>query len=40
MGTSSTIDGRPLGTEYLDGKVVYTSALESFDDGPQKPRHI
>jgi phosphoglycolate phosphatase-like HAD superfamily hydrolase len=32
--------GSGFGTDYVDGDVVYTSTLESFDDGPQKPLHI
>jgi hypothetical protein len=32
--------GSGFGTAFVDGEVVYTSALESFDDGPQKPLHI
>jgi phosphoglycolate phosphatase-like HAD superfamily hydrolase len=32
--------GSGFGIDYVGGDVVYTSALESFDDGPQKPLHI
>jgi phosphoglycolate phosphatase-like HAD superfamily hydrolase len=32
--------GSGFGTDFVDGAVVYTSRLESFDDGPQKPQHI
>ena len=32
--------GSGFGTEYDDGRIVYTSKLDSFDDGPQKPLHI
>jgi phosphoserine phosphatase len=32
--------GSGFGTEFVDGEVVYTATLESFDDGPQKPLHI
>jgi phosphoglycolate phosphatase-like HAD superfamily hydrolase len=32
--------GSGFGTDFVDGEVVYTSTLDSFDDGPQKPLHI
>ena len=32
--------GSGFGTDFVDGEVVYTASLESFDDGPQKPLHI
>ena len=32
--------GSGFGTDFVDGEVVYSSTLESFDDGPQKPLHI
>jgi hypothetical protein len=32
--------GSGFGTDFVDGEVVYTAILESFDDGPQKPLHI
>jgi phosphoglycolate phosphatase-like HAD superfamily hydrolase len=32
--------GSGFGTDYQDGRIVYTSKLDSFDDGPQKPLHI
>jgi hypothetical protein len=31
--------GSGFGTDFVDGELVYTSTLESFDDGPQKPLH-
>src|ERR1700744_1390306 len=32
--------GSGFGTDYQGGRIVYTSKLDSFDDGPQKPLHI
>ncbi len=32
--------GSGFGTDYRDGKVLYTAKLDAFDDGPQKPLHI
>ena len=32
--------GSGFGTDYQDGRIVYTSKLDAFDDGPQKPLHI
>ena len=32
--------GSGFGTEYADGRIVYTASLDAFDDGPQKPLHI
>jgi hypothetical protein len=32
--------GSGFATEYNDGRIVYTSKLDMFDDGPQKPLRI
>jgi phosphoserine phosphatase len=32
--------GSGFGVEYADGEILYTSKLDAFDDGPQKPLHI
>jgi len=32
--------GSGFGTEYVDGRILYTPKLEALDDGPQKPLHI
>jgi len=32
--------GSGFGIDYRDGKITYTTALDAFDDGPQKPLHI
>jgi phosphoglycolate phosphatase-like HAD superfamily hydrolase len=32
--------GSGFATEYHDGQIVYTSKLDMFDDGPQKPLRI
>jgi phosphoserine phosphatase len=32
--------GSGFGIEYVAGRLLYTSTLESFDDGPQKPLRI
>lgn len=32
--------GSGFGTDYRDGKILYTDKLDLFDDGPQKPLRI
>jgi hypothetical protein len=32
--------GSGLGVEYRDGTIVYSSKLDAFDDGPEKPLRI
>jgi phosphoserine phosphatase len=32
--------GSGFGVEYRDGTIVYSSKLDAFDDGPEKPLHI
>ena len=32
--------GSGFGTEYVDGRILYTPKLEALDDGPQKPLRI
>ena len=32
--------GSGFGTEFVDGRILYTDRLDAFDDGPQKPLHI
>jgi phosphoserine phosphatase len=32
--------GSGFGVEYREGTIVYSSKLDAFDDGPEKPLHI